>query len=92
MTRQNSDVGFWEFDAGDIRVRGVLCSFCYEKVEPGEIDPVQLLITARADRRRSDGIGTQQSWCHAACLEAAGLSDVHVTRAEFWEDADEAER
>jgi hypothetical protein len=78
--------GYFEFGAGDVRVRGVACSFCGGRVEPGEIDPVVLTVTARADRPRRDGIGVQTCWCHAECLEASGLSDLHVTRAEFWED------
>ena len=42
-------------------------------------------IVARADRKRDDGIGKEMCWCHAACLEAAGLRNLHVTTAEFWE-------
>jgi hypothetical protein len=79
-------MGYFQFDADEMRVRGVACSFCGLSVEPGEIDPVALTVTARADRPRKDGLGAQTSWCHAACLEASGLSDLHVTRAEFWED------
>jgi predicted RNase H-like HicB family nuclease len=60
-----------------------MCSFCGEVIEPAEVDPVELVITARADRRRDDRIGTQMSWCHAACLNASGLRDLHVTRSEF---------
>jgi hypothetical protein len=84
-------MGFFEFEAGGFRVAGVACSFCGHGVEPGEIDPVELTIVARADRQRDDGIGTQTCWCHAACLEASGLSDLHVTRPEFWEDNDQPE-
>ena len=83
---QNADMGYFEFEAGDWRVVGVMCSFCHERVEPGDIDPVQLVITARADRPREDGMGSQQSWCHALCLEESGLKEVHVIRPEFWED------
>ena len=77
---------FEGFEAGGRRFAGVVCSFCGETVEPGPIDPVELSITARADRRRDDGMGTQLSWCHASCLEASGLGDLHVTRSAFWDD------
>jgi hypothetical protein len=70
-------------DAGDHRIAGVMCSFCGETIAPGEIDPVELRITARADRPDPDGFGVQLSWCHATCLEASGLGDLHVTRPEY---------
>jgi|1186.fasta_scaffold83108_1 hypothetical protein len=82
-------MGFFEFEAGDYTVTGVVCSFCGEAVRSGEIDPVELTITARADRPHGEGFGVQMSWCHAACLEASGLSDLHVTRPEYWEDVPE---
>jgi hypothetical protein len=47
---------------------------------------VSLIVIARSDRPRSDGFGEQTLWCHAECLEAAGISDLHVTRPEYWED------
>ena len=79
-------MGFFEFDAGDFSISGVMCSFCGMRVEPSEVDPVELRITARADRPRGDGVGEQLGWCHAGCLERSGMSDLHVTRSEFWED------
>jgi hypothetical protein len=83
---QTSDVGFYEFEAGGSTVRGVVCSFCGEHVEPGDIDPVEMTITARADRPHPEGFGVQMSWCHAACLDASGISDVHVIDPDYWED------
>ena len=78
-------MGF-EFDAGDLDATGVACCFCGERVEPGLIDPVSLTVEARSDRPRDDGFGVQSMWCHAACLEESGASDLHVTRPEYWED------
>jgi hypothetical protein len=79
---------FEPFDAGGRSFAGVGCCFCDQLIEPGEIDPVTLTIEARSDRPRTDGLGVQTSWCHAACLEATGISDLHVTRREFWDDID----
>jgi len=78
-------MGFFEFDAGGVHVRGVACCFCDESVVPGPIDPVTLVVQARSDRPRDDGFGVQTMWCHAACLEASGAGDLHVTRPEYWE-------
>jgi hypothetical protein len=80
---------FEPFEAGGLRIGGVNCCFCDKHVEPGAIDPVTVTIEARSDRPRDDGFGTQTNWCHAACLEASGMTDLHVTRPEFWEDVDE---
>jgi hypothetical protein len=82
---------FMEFETDDHHVSGVGCSFCGRHIEPSEIDPIELTITARADRPRDDGFGIQTSWCHAACLESAGLSEIHVTRAAYWEGIDAPE-
>jgi hypothetical protein len=49
---------------------------------------VTVTIKARPDRPRDDGIGVQTSWCHAECLEASWMIDLHFTRPEFWEDVD----
>jgi hypothetical protein len=80
---------FEPFEVGGSSFSGVGCCFCERPIEPGLIDPVTLTIEARSDRPREDGIGVQTSWCHAACLESSGMSDLHVTRPEFWEDVDE---
>jgi hypothetical protein len=53
------------------------------------IDPVTLTVKARSDRLRNDGFGVQTMWCHAACLEASGAGDLHVTRPEYWEDIED---
>jgi hypothetical protein len=79
-------VGYLEFESNGPHIAGVACSFCGELVESGEVDPVMVTVTARADRPRRDGFGVQTNWCHAKCLEATGFSDLHVTTAEFWED------
>jgi hypothetical protein len=79
------DVDFIEVEGRKYRFGGFACCFCGGVVESGEIDPIQVVIRARADRPRDDGLGTQTSWCHAACLEASGFSDLHVTTPEFWE-------
>lgn len=76
---------FIQIEGREYRFAGFACCFCGEVVESGEIDPVQVVIRARADRPRADGLGTQTSWCHAACLEASGFSDLQVTTAEFWD-------
>jgi hypothetical protein len=76
---------FIEVDGREYRVAGFACSFCGQVVESGEIDPVQVVIRARADRPRDDGLGIQTSWCHAACLRASGFSDLPVTTTEFWD-------
>jgi hypothetical protein len=82
-------MGFPEpFEAAGIRFEGVGCCFCDGVVTPGLVDPVTLTVEARSDRPRDDGIGVQVLWCHAACLEATGMSDLHVTSREFWEDSD----
>jgi hypothetical protein len=77
-------MGFFEFEAAGWKVRGVACSFCGQPIEPGEIDPVELSITARCDRPREDGLGSQLSWCHSACLENSGMTDLHVTSSAYW--------
>jgi hypothetical protein len=79
---------FEPFEAGGRKFAGVGCCFCDQHIEPGEIDPVTLTIQARSDRPRRDGVGVQTSWCHAACLEASGMTDLHVTKPEFWEGVD----
>jgi hypothetical protein len=81
-----TNVGFMEFEAGDDHIDGVACSFCGGGIEPGEVDPVELTITGQDDRPRNDGFGVQTNWCHAACLEAAGLSDLHLTQPSYWHD------
>lgn len=81
--------GYFDFDAGDFHVAGVGCCFCGGRVEPGSIDPVTLTVKARSDRPREDGFGVQTMWCHAACLEASGAGDLHVTRPEYWEDVED---
>jgi hypothetical protein len=82
-------VGIFEpFEAGGRTFSGVGCCFCDHHIEPGEIDPVTLTIHARSDRPRDDGLGLHTTWCHAACLEATGIADLHVTQPEFWQDLD----
>jgi hypothetical protein len=83
------DVSLFEgFEAGGYRIAGVVCCFCGERVAPGVVDPVTLVVRARSDRPRGNGLGAQTMWCHAECLEATGARNLHVTRPEFWEDAD----
>jgi len=73
-------------------VYAVACCFCGKPVDSGDIDPVELTVGARADRVRIGGIGLQTLWCHADCLDATGMSDLHVTRPAFWDTgADGAE-
>jgi len=67
-------------------VRGVACCFCGESVQHGDIDPVSIAVTARSDR---EDRASQTLWCHSSCLSATGMSDLHVTRPEFWERPDE---
>jgi hypothetical protein len=80
---------FEPFEAGGLSMRGVNCCFCGKHVEPGAIDPVTVTIEARSDRPREDGFGIQTNWCPAACLEASGMTDLHVTLPAFWEDVGE---
>jgi hypothetical protein len=84
-------MNYYEFETEKISIAGVACSFCGEPVDSGEVDPVRLDITARDDRPQEEGIGTQTNWCHASCLEATGMSDLHVTTVEFWEIHDAPE-
>jgi hypothetical protein len=77
------------FEAGDFRVAGVSCCLCDQPIESGIVDPVMLTVEARCDRRSDDGIGVQVMWCHAVCLEATGMTDLHVTRPEFWQTTDD---
>jgi hypothetical protein len=41
--------------------------------------------------KRVDGFGIQTLWSHAACLDSFGVSDLHVTRPEYWENVDAPE-
>ena len=68
----------------------VSCSFCGQSVLKGEIDPVSLRITARADYRPDQG-GAQVLYCHAACLEATGCRNLEVTKPDYWRETDEDE-
>ena len=77
---------FQPFEAGGYEFAGVGCSFCGRLVESGLVDPVTLTVQARSDRSRKDGFGIQTLWCHAECLAAAGIRELHVTRPEYWED------
>jgi hypothetical protein len=77
-----------EFKADNHQITGVACCFCDQPIESGEVDPVELTITAQANRPRTDGFGIQTLWSHAACLDSSGLSDLHVTRPEYWESID----
>jgi hypothetical protein len=58
------------------------CCFCGELVKPGEIDPCQLELIARAGRASADRY-SQQFWCHASCASAA-LREAVVTEADFY--------
>jgi hypothetical protein len=55
--------------------------FLREHVEAGEIDPCELLVTARADRAAVVRF-PQRFWCHAGCASAT-LRGAVVTREEF---------
>jgi hypothetical protein len=62
------------------RVRGVGCCYCDEHIEPTQIDPVTVHLTANDERV------SQVLWAHSRCLVAARISDL---RDEFFgEEAD----
>jgi hypothetical protein len=61
----------------DMRVSGVACCFCGLGIEPTQIDPVTIDLTA------NDEHVSQLLWAHARCLVAARVSDL---RDEFYEE------
>ena len=58
-------VNYHEIDVqtGDVRVSGLGCCFCGEGIEPTQMDPVTIDLTANDEKV------SQLLWAHARCLD-----------------------